>query len=107
MIIILDTINTLKLTVVVELHCESAFVFLLANAHSLQLPLAVQLSRKAHKDSNHTAVIATMHQHLCAKTHPDVKVFSIAIRVICLHFDLLLLALARLLLAVWLSCDEH
>jgi len=56
--------NTLKLTLVVELHCESAFVSLLANAHSLQLPLAVQLSRKANKDSNHTTVIATMQQTL-------------------------------------------
>jgi len=57
-------ILVLKLTLVVELHCESAFVSLLANAHSLQLPLAVQLSRKANKDSNHTTVIATMQQTL-------------------------------------------
>ena len=44
--------------------------------HSLQLSLAVQLVRKAHKDSDHTVVIPVIHQCLCAETHHAGEVVS-------------------------------
>ena len=60
------TFSVLKLTSVPELWVLRSFHW--------------QLSGKAHKDSDYTAMITIVHQRLCAETHPVSKVVSAVTR---------------------------
>jgi len=57
----------------------------------LQCLLAVQLSGKAHKDSDYTAMSAIVYWRLHAKTHPGGKVVSAVITFVSFSLPLLVL----------------
>ena len=59
----------LKLTLVVEIQVLLSSRRSPLLEHSVRLSLPVQLSQKAHKDSDHTVVIPVIHGCLCANTH--------------------------------------
>ena len=75
----------------VDHHCSSAL---------LCCSLAIQLSRKAHEDSDYNTMITIIHWHLYAKTYPVCEVVGTVKKKACL----LLTAIACSIQAAWSSC---